>query len=250
MISPCDFHIHVSAYRVASPVPDHTVAPILRDLCEKGYRTVGVVEHLNESPIHPIDYIRQLVADFRQCDLPIDAFVGTEADITDCDGTVSCDAALKGELGLDYVIGSVHLDPSHFERVEDYIEEEFLRILGCLRHSDSVDIIGHPWGQGQRWQKSGAIPAWSFSLIPQEMRQEIIRLSATTNKALEINIGHNDVDNDPAYVEFLHDLSRGGGRVSMGSDAHRISQIPPASRSQELLARLDSSIRLWSPQHA
>ena len=223
-----DFHIHATAYREGNPAPDNTVAAVLAKAAELGLQYVGVGEHLNRSPNHPAACLHALVAEFRS--LPpngttMKAFVGAEADILDQDGTVTCTAAQKRAFGLDYLLAAVHTNPASQPDVTRYVDDEHQRILGVIRRCAHVDVIAHPWGQGVRWERAGAIRRWSFDLVPDAYKDSIIAAAVRHDKAIEVNLGGKTRVDDQGYVAFVCELRDSGVKISIGSDAHAVASI-------------------------
>lgn len=228
MLMQSDYHIHAAFYRVKDP--DAAIGPTAKEQLSAaraaGSRFVGILEHCNQSPRHPFHCLEELSAEFHAPDFDrTDAFLGVEADLAD-DGSDACGRAGREKLQLDYVIGSVHLTPKIFPDVHDYIKTEYTRIRQTLMHNDNVDIIGHPFGEGYRWETGGQIPKWGFQLIPQAWLDDLIRLAVASGKALEVN---RCDPQDPAYCSFLERLRDSGAWFSVGSDAHTTAVTPQAA---------------------
>ena len=242
-----DLHIHATAYR-AGGRPDHTVRDVVRACREQGLRYAGILEHLNADAKHPLGWMERLVHDFRELELPANWFIGVEADVH-ADGSDSCGPVNRRRLRLDYVIGSVHVGPQDFQRVEEYIEEEFRRISLVMERNSVIDIIGHPWVQGIRWERSGSIPRWQFALVPRRYQERIIELALEHGKAIEVNNPYAARNRDAGYREFLGKLLDAGVKISIGSDAHDIREIERSRMWAGMLARMGfKDERLWLPE--
>jgi histidinol phosphatase-like PHP family hydrolase len=176
------------------------------------------------------------------------AYVGAEADILDHDGGTTCSLRQKESLGLDYLLGSVHLNPGLVPEVSDYVEEEFRRHLGMLRNAPQVDVLAHPWGQGIRWQRNGSIDQWSFDLVPEDYQDCLIEEALKVGKAIELNlIGKNSLA-DPAERRFVRKLIDSGVKISVASDAHELEAISRALLVNDLLEEMGVDDRqLWMP---
>ncbi len=218
MIFQDDFHIHASFYRnEASRNDGPLVIDQIRAAESAGGGRIGIVEHCNSSERHPFSSLLELKAEFES--LPLDRkrfFRGVEADLLP-GGLDSCGRSGRRILGLDYVIGSVHLSPAVIPRFASYLEEEFTRIMLCLKNNENVEVIGHPFISGERYQRAGVIEKWSFAKIPPQWLTEIIETAKLCGKALEVN--YFDFS-DPVYKKFLADMRDAGVLFAIGSDAH------------------------------
>ena len=228
MILQSDYHIHASFYRIkaADADPGPTAAEQQAAARAAGNHYIGILEHCNHAKHHPFHCLEELSAEYYAPHFDrSDTFLGVEADLND-DGTDVCGIEGRAKLGLHYVIGSVHLSPKIIPDVETYIRTEYLRIRNTLLTNRNVDIIGHPFGEGYRYQKAGIVPSWGFHLVPPEYLKEIAVLAKRYRVALEIN--RND-PSDEVYVAFLKDLCRSKNLFSIGSDAHSIEGCPDAA---------------------
>ena len=219
MLIQSDYHIHASFYRVKGPGadPGPTAAEQLAAARSAGSRYVGILEHCNGAAHHPFYCLEQLSAEYHALGFDREnVFLGTEADLAE-DGTDFCGRAGREKLGLHYVIGSVHLSPVKTPDFSGYLNSEYRRIVNALKSNGNIEIIGHPFGEGIRWEKAGIIPKWDWSLIPENHLTEILHLAAETGKALEVN--RCDFS-DPVYLDFLKEVRDRKILFTAGSDAH------------------------------
>jgi histidinol phosphatase-like PHP family hydrolase len=245
MLQKKDLHIHATAYNM-TPTISHNVANVVEQCQRNGLDYAGILEHLNFNHKHPLHCIESLITEFRQLNLPSSFFVGVEADINH-DGSDSCGAELRRQLGLDYIIGSVHLGPKHFTKVEAYIDEELRRITNTLQHNPNIDIIGHPWVQGIRWERNGSIAHWDFDMVPEAYLEQIIDLAITNNKAIEVN-NLPEIFIQESYQLFLKKLLASEVKITVGSDAHRIEKIKESNVRTQILEQLGFiDERIWGP---
>lgn len=221
MVFRDDFHIHAAFYRQQSEggKSGPKVIDQINAAKAAGTRYIGIVEHCNVNPTHPFHSLIELKAEFETLKTQYSGiFRGVEADLLD-GGIDCCGNAGRSFLGLDYVIGSVHLSPGIMPRFADYLETEYSRIMLALKNNSNIDIVGHPFISGTRYQKAGVISKWDYSQIPSQWLWEIIRTAKESGKALEVN--YRDF-NDPFYRNFLADIRDAGVRFCIGSDAHDI----------------------------
>ena len=237
MLVQSDYHIHASFYRIKAP--DAVIGPAAAEQLSAarnaGSCFVGIVEHCNASPKHPFHCLEELSAEYYSPDFDRNkAYLGVEADLAD-DGSDYCGPAGRKQLKLHYVIGSVHILSEKISELDAYIGMEYRRISNALKYNDNVEIIGHPFGEGSRFEKSGAIPRWSWSLIPEKYLEDILRLASESGKALEIN--RCDFE-DPVYLDFLKRIRNGKIFFSVGSDAHRTQNTGNAAIRTRMLEKL------------
>ena len=237
MLIQSDYHIHASFYRVrkegAEPGP--TAAEQLAAARAAGSELVGIVEHCNDAPHHPFHCLEELSAEYHVPGFPREnVFLGVEADLAE-DGSDHCGTEGRAKLGLHYVIGSVHVSPAAIPDFSAYVEYEYTRIANALKFNANVDIIGHPFGEGIRWERAGIIPKWHWGLIPEEFLSEILRLAKESGKALEVN--RCDFA-DPVYLDFLKEVKSGNILFTVGSDAHGTQSVGNAAARTRVLDAL------------
>ena len=99
---------------------------------------------------------------------------------------------------------------------------------GMVRSMDdsNVDFIGHPFGEGHRWERSGDIENWNWGLIPENFIEDVLRCARESGKALEINRPRFE---DPVYLDFLKRIRDDKIFFEVGSDAHRANEAHTAS---------------------
>ncbi len=240
MIIQSDYHIHATFYR-PTEIRDDSFPKAheqLKAARAAGSRIVGILEHCNHSPRHPFYCLEDLSAEYYAPGFDRDdVYLGVEADLEE-DGSDACGKAGREKLRLHYVIGSAHLSPPLIDDVHDYIVSEYKRISNALKHNDNIDIIGHPFGEGMRWEKAGRVARWEWSLIPQNYLDDIIRLAGENGKALEIN--RCDLS-DPVYRDFLLRIRDEKVLWSVGSDAHTVDVTAVAAERTKMLEALGFS---------
>jgi len=242
-----DYHIHASFYRVKRPGSETgpTVAEQIAAARAAGTVTVGIVEHCNDSAAHPFHCLEELGREFFSLDIDrSETFIGVEADLRH-DGSDHCGAEGRKKLNLDYVIGSVHLSPKIIPDVRDYIDEEYTRIINALNNNSNINIIGHPFGEGIRYEMNNSIAHWSYSLIPEKYLCEIIAAAKNSGKALEIN---RCLEDDEAYTAYLKMMRDAEVFFTVGSDAHFPEGVGDAAERTHLLEKLGFNEKyLWRP---
>lgn len=234
MLVQSDYHIHASFYRIkkAEDPAGPTAAEQLAAARNAGSISVGIVEHCNTAAKHPFSCLEDLSQEFHSPGFPGEnVFLGVESDLA-ADGSDHCGKAGRDKLRLNYVLGSVHCSPAGGLSLEEYMFLEYKSITNALKYNTNIDFIGHPFGEGIRWERSGAAPKWNWSLIPQNFLEEILRLARVTGKALEIN--RSDFT-DPVYLDFLGRIRDEKIFFEVGSDAHNTANTSLArSRTEEL----------------
>ncbi|MGE4413109.1 MAG: PHP domain-containing protein, partial [Candidatus Caldatribacteriota bacterium] len=174
---------------------------------EKGYQYIAITDHsqslhiasgLDEQrvleQIRRIDEINQNISDFQ-------VLKGIEVDIKS-DGTLDLSDSILQKL--DLVIAAIH---SGFKQEKKQLME---RLTKAMRNP-FVNIIAHPTGRVIGYRE-----AYDIDM------QEIIRLAAQTNTALEINASPERMDLNDIYVKSAKEQ---GVLLAIGSDAHQIHAL-------------------------
>jgi len=248
-----DFQIHASYHRGTRRGHrcNMTVTNIVRRCEELDFDSVGILEHLNSDPVHPLEKLAELVAEFRTVCSPVSLFVGSELDILDEQGTVSGSREIKEDLRLDYYLASAH-SSAQMDDVDS--PQEFSRrynqmIIGAIEKCDFIDVIAHPWAEVHRVIRRGIFDSWTFDDVPESCRKELIEALAEHDTAIEVNAKTSDNFNNTAYRSFLQRVCRAGIKVAVGSDAHCMEQIGGAMIVNELLQEIGYTQRsLWAPK--
>jgi histidinol phosphatase-like PHP family hydrolase len=247
-----DMHLHATHYRLEGARTEMTVTYIIRQLEARSYETIGIVEHLDTNPKHPLTCLEALVKEFRSISnhdhRHMDLFVGAELDYQGDAITISDAPAIKRELGLDYYLAAAHGLGDGVTSTPTFIENHHRRLMGIVEQYDYVDIIAHPWCGGHTYAKRGWIEAWHFELIPEHYLNEFIDAVKYHGMAVEINHKAMADANDPAFQAYLGKLRNAGVPITLGSDAHSMAKIGDAAKLESLLQNTDlSPAQLWRP---
>ncbi len=197
-----DFHVHTR-----DSDGFNTMEEIIGKAREKGYQYIAITDHsqslhiaggLDEQrvleQIRRIDEINQNISDFQ-------VLKGIEVDIKS-DGTLDLSDSILQKL--DLVIAAIH---SGFKQERGQLME---RLTKAMRNP-FVNIIAHPTGRVIGYRE-----AYDVDM------QEIIRLAAQTNTALEINASPERMDLNDIYVKSAKEQ---GVLLAIGSDAHQIHAL-------------------------
>jgi DNA polymerase (family 10) len=197
-----DFHVHTR-----DSDGFNTMEEIIGKAREKGYQYIAITDHsqslhiaggLDEQrvleQIRRIDEINQNISDFQ-------VLKGIEVDIKS-DGTLDLSDSILQKL--DLVIAAIH---SGFKQEKKQLME---RLTKAMRNP-FVNIIAHPTGRVIGYRE-----AYDVDM------QEIIRLAAQTNTALEINASPERMDLNDIYVKSAKEQ---GVLLAIGTDAHQIHAL-------------------------
>jgi len=244
-----DFHIHATVHRLGNPQEDMTVANLVRRCEALSYSSIGIVEHLNRSPKHPVSCLEELVKELRSVSSSLDLFVGAELDMVEEGISVPGARAIKERLGLDYFLGAVHGVGADVAGAEAYIADHHRKLMALVEDCDFVDVVAHPWVYGHKFVQRGIIDDWRFATIPEEMLEEFVQALADHGKAIELNGKARKDFDDPAYRQFVRMLKDAGVAISIGSDAHRMEAVGTTSPLDDFLQRMDvPSEQIWTPR--
>ena len=238
MLIQSDYHIHAALYRLKKPgdLPGPTAAEQLSAARNAGSVYVGIVEHCNSVPKHPFSCLEELSKEYHSSVFDRNnVFLGVESDLAE-DGSDHCGFEGRKALGLHYVIGSVHLSPASVSDCRAYIDSEYKRITNALKYNANIDIIGHPFGDGIRWERNELIPRWSWELIPDRYIDEILHLARESGKALEVNRCNFE---DPVYLDFLARIRDEKIFFEVASDAHNTAAVCKAAERTKFLENMN-----------
>lgn len=238
MLIQSDYHIHAAFYRIkkAGDIPGPTAAEQLTSARDAGSVYVGIVEHCNTAAKHPFSCLEELSQEYYSAGFDrSNVFLGVESDLAE-DGSDHCGFEGRKVLKLHYVIGSVHLSPALCSDCRAYIDSEYKRITNALKHNDNIDIIGHPFGEGIRWERNELIPRWSWEMIPDSYLDDILHLAKESGKALEINRCNFE---DSVYLDFLARLRDEKILFEVGSDAHNTAATVKAAERTKFLENMN-----------
>ena len=247
-----DLHLHATYYRLTGAQPDMTVANILRRTKGAGYATVGIVEHLDTAPKHPLRCLEDLVAEFRTVERAHSnapkLYVGAELDYQGAGISIPEAPALKERLGLDYYLAAAHGAGEGVSSTQAYVDDHHRRLMGIVTECPYVDIVAHPWCGGHAYAARGLIEMWRFDMVPERYLQAFVDAAVRHGKAIEVNGKALADADDPAFVRYLHLLRESGARVTVGSDAHRMERVGFIDALNAMLDRAGlSPQRLWQP---
>jgi len=243
-----DFHIHATRYRLGESREEMSVAAIARRCEEHALSAVGIVEHLNRSPKHPLKCMDTLAEEFVTVSSELSLFLGAEVDIEDEQGTVTASSETVERLGLHFVLAAVHGLNARLDSIEAYIEYYHRALMATVERVDFVDVIAHPWTARQPLARQGISDECPIGRIPDSYLLEFVEALADRDKAIEINRkAHKDFD-DPSYRRFLTVLRDRGVRISLGSDAHRMDAIGTTFAADRFLQEIDfPPEQIWTP---
>ncbi len=238
-IPKTDFHMHASYYRATDRGRngDMTVANVVRRCQELAFDSVGILEHLNDNSAHTLEALEELVGDFRDVSSDIDLYVGAEFDVDDENGTVSGSREIKERLGLDFCLASWHSFRylTDFASAADFVDRYHRSMMDVVEKCDFVDVIAHPWDAVRWLVDDGVIDSWRFEMLPERYRAELIAAMRENEIAIEVNGRNLQFFDDESYCALLNDMRRGGVKVSVGSDAHKMPRIGESFKLDALL---------------
>ena len=229
-----DWEIHATAYR--GPDKRMTVAGIVARCGELGLTHIGIMDHLAPDRGWPPDGLKTIFADFEGLRVPsgMSVYRGAEVDITER-GCLPDLPAVRDELRLDYVIGSVHVSRREGASDEEYVRRQFDLMMQVLTEPSPIDVLGHPWG--------GRL----VGHVPEDMLVALLETAAAQRVGVEVSprFGAEQAD-----LQLLVKRALGvGARLAPVSDAHAYEHLGDTAELQPILneagARTDD---LWLPR--
>jgi putative hydrolase len=204
MLAKFDFHVHTHySDGVGEPLAMVEAAEA------RGLEAVALTDHGPELHVGVLqEKMEPMLRDIELArgDAGIPVLAGIEANVVDGNGRVDVDEDFVEKL--DLFIVSIHTLGNLIDPME--VAREYLRRLTRAIEHRKVDVVGHPFFFHQ-------------NLLPYLAREEIegfVRLAANRGVAMEVNLKYRVPDD-----EFLKLCLREGIKFSIGSDAHRPSEV-------------------------
>lgn len=226
-----DLHIH-SIFSDG----ESTVADIARMVKVKKLDMAGLADHYSSGPGGErgrmgSNRLKRYLSEVQAASL----LKGVEVDIYE-DGDLSLDPSEKPLF--DYVIAGVHKmagiafwgDPTPIPDPKGFVENMRVVIIEAME-SKVIDVIAH-----LTWLPED-IRGMASSLITDDWVDSVVRTAASLGVAIEIN-GSWTVPDEQVVKKCLKE----GVKLSMGSDAHRASDVGNIKYPLTLLSRLGAGL--------
>ena len=211
-LAPAHINRDLQVHTVASD-GEATISQMLQQAETLGLEEVAFTEHVRRTS----DYFSAFAADVRshRAGSRVYAYVGLEAKVLDEDGMLDAAPGVLAEA--EVILGSVHRFPMGRERFVPaeqfgYVEaarRELTLSLGLLRYAP-IHVLAHPGGMCYR----------AFGQFPEDYLGTLMAASLERGIAIEINSKYT-TDLDP----FLALCREVNPFISVGSDAHRLSEL-------------------------
>lgn len=210
-----DLHVHTSFTDGKA-----TVEACVRAARKFGLKAIGFAEHVSLNQLWLDTWYPNFQRDITGCRITypdIEIYRGVEAKIIDYDGQLNVPATAIEDA--DFVIGVVHTYPkdravslsSIKELPQETVRQIEVRASLAILENPCVTVIGHV----------GAIYGKYFGQLPIKDFDCIIQKAARKGVAFEINSMYHRY-----FVrELLNLCADQGARVTLGSDAHTITEI-------------------------
>jgi histidinol phosphatase-like PHP family hydrolase len=228
-----DWEIHAVAYRGQDA--RMTVPGIIDRCVELGLTHIGILDHLAPERGWPPDVLRKVFAELAAFKVPgcIRVCRAAEVDIRE-QGFLPELPHLRKELGLDYVVGSVHEGRREGASDSEYLARQFELMMGVLREPCPIDVLGHPWG------------GHSLKEVPKEMLDAVVRAAAKVGVGIEVTPRFRA--ERPDFQRLVTCSLAEGARLAPVSDAHLYEQLGDTVALQALLKELGAQeTDLWFP---
>ena len=191
-----------------------TILEILQTARERGLGALAFTEHVREDTAWFPDFKTEVLSaagafdDIRVC-------VGCETKAMDDQGRLDVSQSVLD--ACDIVLGVVHRLPDgkggylDFKQLsfEETAEIEFRLSLGMIAKAP-IDVLGHPGGMSLR--RHGRFPEKYFRAL----------MTSTLERRIAIEINSSYLVDMPAFLALCEEINP---YVSIGSDAHRLSEL-------------------------
>ncbi len=228
-----DLNMHVHTWRSACAKPEMTLEAIEHAAASAGIRYLGLSDHIDRLADNDRPKLNRLDVGGREWE--VDFLIG-------CEATVLSPTALaittEVAAGLDYVMVSAnhyHLasveNPD--ERKPDAYASHYLTMLDGVLAWGLADIVAHPFLH----TKIGRImnPLEVIDAYPWDGIERLLARAGEAGVSFEIKPGFGAIAPE-FFSELVRLARRNGVRFSLGTDAHRISEIAyPTGFIDELL---------------
>ncbi|MEM4699633.1 MAG: PHP domain-containing protein [Candidatus Nezhaarchaeales archaeon] len=224
-----DLHVHSKFSDGSSTL--HEIVSIAR---ARGLASLGVSDHYSSAPALRGRMGRGRLKEYLSQASSLGLLRGVEVDVYE-DGEVSMDPPERGLF--DYVIGGVHRlegvdfwgDPSPIPSPREFVERLREAVVAAIERR-SVDVIAHlTWLPEDLRSAEGR-------LITDDWIDSVVGAAASAGVAIEVN-GMWEVPDERVVRRCL----REGVKLSMGSDAHRASDVGNLDYPLRLLGELGAS---------
>ncbi len=217
-----DFNMHVHTRRSACAKEEMTLESIDRAAREADVRFIGLADHIDV--IHHNHRPLRNREDLAGGDWDVEFLVGCEATVLSPNRMAIEDRIARQ---LDYVMVSAnhyHLDSVENPRTRDPASyaAHYLRMLQGVMDWGLADIVAHPFLH----TKIGRIldPVDVLGCYDWNQLEDVMNRAAAANLAFEIKPAFLSIAPD-FFGELLSLGRRLGLRFSLGTDAHRLSEI-------------------------
>jgi histidinol phosphatase-like PHP family hydrolase len=219
------FNMHVHTLRSACAKPEMTLEAINEVASRAGLKYVGIADHIDVPEHNPRPILNR--EDIRNGTWDVEFLVGCEATVLS-PGTMAVgdDVARM----LDYVM--VSANHYHLEQVEnpaDRSPEEYashyLGMLEGVMDWGLADIVGHPFLHTKLGRRGVVDPVEVLDHYDWEQVERVLERAANSDLSFEVK---------PGYIEFIPEFMgrlvkagrEHGVRFSIGTDAHRLVEVP------------------------
>ncbi len=210
-----DMHMHT----VASTHAYSTVKEMAEAARDRGLEFIAITDHTPDSTDGPhIWHFHNLHKAIPRELFGVKIVYGAESSVVDFDGNI--DLPDKECDGLDWIIGSVHLDM--IPALSSGTREQNTNVYLGLAKNPRIDVIGHP-----------ANLQFPFDC------ERAVRAFKEYDKIVEVNESTLLWKNsESGYRELLPVCKKYGVRLIVNSDAHFYASVGKAERSLALLKEL------------
>jgi putative hydrolase len=191
-----------------------TALEILQTASERGLAALAFTEHVREDTSWFPEFRSEIRSAARGFD-HMSVYVGCETKAMDDDGRLDVSQDVLDRC--DIVLGVVHRLPDarggylDFKQLsyEETAEIEFRLSMGMVRNAP-IDVLAHPGGMSLR--RHGRFPETYFRDL----------MSATLERRIAMEINSSYLVDIPAFLALCEEVDP---FVSIGSDAHRLSEL-------------------------
>jgi putative hydrolase len=219
-------------------------AAAIQAAAEHGIEYLAFTDHIHEyTDLSILDEVREKISSIAA---PMKVYIGCEADIMSVGrGLVTSELIKKTDFIM--VAANHFVDPAISQpasRDNKDVARHFLEMFTYAVSLENVDVIAHPL-----FVMPNSYDLLAPSLLTEKELAPAIDLAVKNNIAMEISRRALSKKQMPFLLSFYRLCKEAGLKFSIGSDAHKLSDVGRTIRVEPLINELGLSDEdIWLPQ--
>jgi len=238
-----DYHVHTRMSVCARK--QMTIPSIIRRAERKGYRELGIVDHLGDYN-EPAVLLRNRVL-ISRVKTPIKVYAGCEMCVKPSGELAVPSAAVAA---LDYImVGIEHVVGAPLNPTEDppaWLSAWVGRLERLMESPDRADVIVHPFNSMFGYHRGRPL----FTRLPWRRWEELLTGLARRGTAIELRDSVDQIDTCCDALRQVYTIARACGvKFAVASDSHGLDHLGFQANWVPLAEELGlTAADLWSPR--